>query len=100
MAGPYRIMLVFAAVESDNFEDVVLPIQNWLADHAFGVLMRVDNLSGGDTDFETHVFLGAFKQLEISGFLSFVQQTPWRVPERVQVLVQEGDDQVFTVFQL
>jgi hypothetical protein len=46
------------------------------------------------------VYGGAFKFLKINDFISVVERQSWRARENVQLLIQDQEEERFTVYTL
>jgi hypothetical protein len=51
---------------------------------------------GGTRCLETPLWVGAFNYLDVLEFVKHLRAYPWRYPERVQLLAQGDEDDVFT----
>lgn len=76
-------------------------INEWLQTHPRGCsggrLVRVDKHAGGTKAMECCVFAGAFNYMPLQDFLRTVWKQNWQSRDTVQVLVQEQEDDKFTL---
>lgn len=55
---------------------------------------------GGTKNPEATVLGGAFNHFDISAFLTWVVALPWEEPQHVRIMVQDQDDDHFTVYAI
>lgn len=59
------------------------------------ILKKVSQFAGGNKRMEVDVFLCAVNNLDVKEFLDAVKAVQWEMPERVQVLLKNENDEKF-----
>lgn len=74
-------------------------INTWLQECGKGVLDNLDqHIISGGKPMGACVYGGAFNFLKIDDFISVVEKQPWRERECVQLLIQDEEEERFTMY--
>lgn len=79
------IILAYPMVEDDDIAGTL------------GMLSRVDQHSRGNKVMQSNVWIGAWNHLDIEEFERRLAALPWREPENVTLLLQDEQDECFTL---
>lgn len=108
MSWVIDIILIFSLDELFDDEECELEvspalenINNWLSENGKGKLESFSNqvYASGKT-MQSCVYLGAFNYLDINSFREVVESQNWRNRNSVQLLIQNEQDEVFSMYML
>ncbi|MBP0027557.1 hypothetical protein [Roseofilum sp. Guam] len=100
------VLLIFSLEEYLNEDDEydeeieeVLPLLNvnrWLQENNFLLLDRLDNHV--TLGMQACVYGGSFNYFNSKGFIETIQKQQWREPKAVILLIQEENDDSFSIY--
>lgn len=80
-----------------------LPLKNinaWLAENNYRSLNNLHDHVNTGKSMQAFVYGGAYNFLKIKEFLETVKAQDWKEPENVQLLIQDEQDERFTLYNL
>ncbi|UBF29352.1 hypothetical protein K9N68_16855 [Kovacikia minuta CCNUW1] len=80
-----------------------LPLRNinsWLVENHWQPLNRLDEYVNTGKSMQACVYGGAYNFLKVNEFIELVKSQPWREPQNVQILIQDEEDERFTLHDL
>ncbi len=90
-------------------DDIIKQVNRYFTDDLFGSigLVSCDDITraplgwyGGSKMLETPLFIGSYNHLHLPDLLGHLRTIDWKHPEDVQLIVQEQDDNRFTILTL
>jgi hypothetical protein len=101
------VLLIFSLEEfyseDGNRLESILALDNinsWLEENGKGSLGNLNEYAGGGKAMQACVYGGAFNFLKIDEFIKVVKEQSWRMRENVQLLLQDEEDECFTMHTL
>lgn len=103
MSEVTSIILTFNTDESFNHDkdefDNIIAINYWLPYPPFGPNLRyAGEATGGNKYIQADMYMGAFGNFDLDGFLGLIMELHWDYPEHVQLFIKGEHDDVFTVW--
>ncbi|MEH2207720.1 MAG: hypothetical protein V7K53_27235 [Nostoc sp.] len=89
--------------DGEEFESIpgLENINLWLQENGKGVLDNLnEHVSSGGKAMQARVYGGAFNFLKVDEFIEVVKAQSWRELENVQLLIQDEQEERFTIYTL